>query len=361
MSVDAKLKKIRVEIDAVDSELLKLFNKRAELAKQVADVKLEAGESVVFYRPEREAQVLRRVKEQNPGPLDSEEVARLFREVMSACLALEKPMEIAFLGPEGTFTQTAVLKHFGHSVMTRPMKSIDAIFRDVEAGSADYGVVPIENSTEGVINHTLDSLVHSSLHICGEVEIRIHQNLMSMADNLADIKVIYSHAQSLAQCRQWLNRFAGDIELIEVSSNAEAARMASKNSQSAAIAGESAAEIYGLKIIERNVEDNPNNTTRFLILGKGETPPSGNDKTVLLISTKNKPGALFDLLEPLSRNGISMTRIESRPSHQGMWEYLFFVDLEGHSQDENVAIALKQLHKESSLFKVLGSFPKAVL
>jgi chorismate mutase/prephenate dehydratase len=361
MSVEEKLQKIREEIDAVDGQLLALVNRRAQLAQKVAEVKMGAGEEVLFYRPEREAQVLRRVKAENPGPLDSEEVARLFREVMSACLALEKPMEIAFLGPEGTFTQEAALKHFGHSVITRPMVSIDAIFRDVEAGSADYGVVPIENSTEGVINHTLDSLVNSSLLICGEVEIRIHQNVMSRADKLSDLKVIYSHAQSLAQCRQWINRHTNNVELIDVSSNAEAARRAAENPQSAAIAGESAAEIYDLKIIEHNIEDNPNNTTRFLILGKSETPPSGTDKTVLLVSTKNKPGALFDLLQPIARNGISMTRIESRPSRQGMWEYLFFVDLDGHIQDEKVAIALEQLRNDASLFKVLGSFPKAVL
>ncbi len=361
MSVEQKLQKIREEIDAVDGQLLALVNRRAQLAQKVAEVKLSAGEEVLFYRPEREAQVLRRVKAENPGPLDSEEVARLFREVMSACLALEKPMEIAFLGPEGTFTQEAALKHFGHSVLTRPMTSIDAIFRDVEAGSADYGVVPIENSTEGVINHTLDSLVNSSLLICGEVEIRIHQNVMSRAEKLSDLKIIYSHAQSLAQCRQWINLHTNNVELVDVSSNAEAARRAAQNPESAAIAGESAAEIYGLNIIEANIEDNPNNTTRFLILGKSETPPSGTDKTVLLVSTRNKPGALFDLLQPIARNGISMTRIESRPSRQGMWEYLFFVDLDGHIQDQKVAIALDELRNDASLFKVLGSFPKAVL
>ncbi|MBF0218983.1 MAG: prephenate dehydratase [Gammaproteobacteria bacterium] len=360
-AVEAELALLRQQINAVDDALLQLINQRAMLALKVGEVKQQEGDRPIFYRPEREVQVLKRVQEANPGPLHNEVVARLFREVMSACLAIEKPMTIAYLGPEGTFTQTAALKHFGHAVLTRPLKSIDAVFRDVAAGSADYGVVPVENSTEGVINHTLDGLVHATLKICGEVELRIHHHLMSHLADLTQIRRIYSHPQSLAQCRQWLNRHLPEVVTVEASSNAEAARLAAAEPGSAAIAGEAAALIYGLPMLMENIEDNPNNTTRFLVLGPTAVPPSGQDKTVLLLSARNKPGALFDLLEPLARHRISMTRIESRPSQQGMWDYLFFVDLEGHCDDAQLAPALAELRAEASLFKIIGSFPKAVI
>lgn len=361
MSSDAKLAVIRERIDSLDQQLQDLLNERASLAQEVAEVKLAAGETGNFFRPEREIQVLRKVQDRQTGPLSKEEMARLFREVMSACLALEQPLTVAFLGPEGTFTQAATLKHFGHSVVTQPQKSIDAIFREVAAGSVDYGVVPVENSTEGVINHTLDQLVNSSLKICGEVALRIHDHLMGLGTELSQVKRVYSHAQSLAQCRQWLNQHANDIELIDVSSNAEAARRASQEEGAAAIAGETAAEIYGLNLIEKNIEDNPDNTTRFLILGRDAVPPSGDDKTVLLVSAQNRPGALFDLLTPLANHNVSMSRIESRPSQQANWEYLFFVDIDGHGDDERIAAALEELKGQASLFKVLGSFPKAVM
>ena len=360
-SLQAKLGVIRERIDSLDQQLQELLNERAALAQNVAEIKLEAGDSSNFYRPEREIQVLRKVQERQTGPLSKEEMARLFREVMSACLALEQPLTVAFLGPEGTFTQAATLKHFGHSVITQSQKSIDAIFREVAAGSVDYGMVPVENSTEGVINHTLDQLVNSSLKICGEVALRIHHHLMGLDSELSAVKMIYSHAQSLAQCRQWLNKHVQDIELIDVSSNAEAARRASIEPGAAAIAGETAAEIYGLNLIEKNIEDNPDNTTRFLILGRSAVPPSGDDKTVLLVSAQNRPGALFDLLKPLANNNVSMSRIESRPSQQGMWDYLFFVDIDGHCEEERIASALVELKAEASLFKILGSFPKAVM
>lgn len=361
MGSEEKLGEVRVRIDALDQQLQELINERAALAQRVAEIKLEAGETGNFFRPEREIQVLRKVQERQSGPLSKEEMARLFREVMSACLALEQPLTVAFLGPEGTFTQAATLKHFGHSVVTQPQKSIDAIFREVAAGTVDFGVVPVENSTEGVINHTLDQLVNSPLKICGEVALRIHDHLMGLGTELSEVKRIYSHAQSLAQCRQWLNQHANDIELIDVSSNAEAARRASQEAGAAAIAGETAAEIYGLNLIERNIEDNPDNTTRFLILGRDEVPPSGDDKTVLLVSAQNRPGALFDLLNPLANHNVSMSRIESRPSQQANWEYLFFVDIDGHRDDERIATALEELKGQASLFKILGSFPKAVM
>ncbi len=355
-----ELKKLRVRIDALDEQIQALITERARVAEAVARAKLVSGDDV-FYRAEREAEVLRKVMERNQGPLSDEEMARLFREIMSACLALERVMKIAFLGPEGTFTQAAALKHFGHSVQTLPMATIGEVFREVESGSASYGVVPVENSTEGVINHTLDEFIDSSLKICGEVALRIHHHLMGQSENLNDIKTVYSHQQSLAQCRNWLDTHLPNVKLVDVSSNAEAARLASEQPDSAAIAGEAAADIYRLKVLVKNIEDQPDNTTRFLVIGQRETPASGVDKTSLLIYTKNEPGALYAILEPIARNNLSMTRIESRPSGQGMWNYVFFIDLDGHVDDDNVSAALAELEQTAHLVKVLGSYPRAVL
>ena len=357
---------LRDKIDALDQQIQALITERAKVAQQVALAKQKSNDTV-FYRAEREAQVLRRVMERNEGPLRDEEMARLFREIMSACLALEQEMSIAFLGPEGTFTQTAALKHFGHSIKTVPFASISDVFREVESGAVSYGVVPVENSTEGVINHTLDEFMTSSLKICGEVILRIHHNLLSNEDDLAKIKKVYSHQQSLAQCRKWLDANLSDVELIDVSSNAAAALMASKDNKNgqesnvAAIAGETAADIYNLNILVPNIEDEPDNTTRFLIIGKRETPMSGEDKTSLLISTPNKAGALLGILEPFAKHKISMSRIESRPSRRGAWDYVFFVDIDGHLDDPNVKQALNELGSVATMVNVLGSFPKAVL
>ncbi len=359
-----KLAQLRIKIDALDEQLQILLNDRAKLAQDVAEAKNASNKNnfddTRFYRAEREAQVLEKVKSRNKGPLSDEEVARLFREVMSACLALEQVMNIAFLGPEGTFTQSAALKHFGHSVKTIPLASIRDVFREVESGNASYGVVPIENSTEGVISHTLDQFMNSNLHICGEVELRIHHHLLSNVADLSEIKCIYSHQQSLAQCREWLDINLPGIEQKSVSSNAEAARLVA-NEPAAAIAGDMAAEIYRLNALVSNIEDEPDNTTRFLIIGKRQTPPCGKDKTSILISTQNKSGALYGILGPLVKNKISMTRIESRPSRRGMWDYVFFIDCEGHSDDINVAAAISDLEQEASFVKVLGSYPRAVL
>ncbi len=270
-------------------------------------------------------------------------------------------MTIAFLGPEGTFSQEAVLKHFGHAVNGAPQAAIDEVFREVEAGSADYGVVPVENSTEGAVNITLDLLLRTSLKICGEVELRIHDHLMSRECSLEGIRTIYSHAQSFAQCREWLDSHLPNVKRVPVSSNSEAARLAVAEEGAAAVAGIAAAELFGLNRLAENIEDAPDNTTRFLILGREDTPPSGEDKTSLLVSSRNESGALFQLLKPLADNEISMTRIESRPSRQGMWEYVFFVDVEGHRETPAVARALAELGRNASLFKVLGSFPKAAM
>ncbi len=354
------LVELRRQIDAIDDQVLALLNQRAGCAQKVADSKLAMGEAGTFYRPEREAEVLRRIAANNPGPLPNETVVRFFREVMSACLALEKPLAVAFLGPAGTFCQQAAYMHFGHAIQVEPCPTIGEIFRAVEGGACQFGVVPVENSTEGVITHTLDSFLNSPLSIAGEVALRINHNLMGKRQDFAQIRRVFSHQQSLAQCRQWLDRFMPHAERVSVSSNAEAARLAALEADSAAIAGEVAAELYGLAILERCIEDEPDNTTRFLVVGKQAVGPTGADKTSLLISTRNSPGALHKVLEPFARHGISMSKIESRPSRRGAWDYVFFIDVEGHVQDEALAQALKELGEDVLMLKVLGSYPRGI-
>jgi len=362
MSEDERLKQVRDRIDAIDADLLRLISERAGCAQAVAKIKDErhpGGRH--YYRPEREAEILRRVKEQNPGPLDDEEAARLFREIMSACLALEKPLSVGYLGPAGTFTQAAALKHFGHSVQTQPFGTIGDIFREVEAGSCHFGVVPVENSTEGVVSHTLDMFIRSPLRIVGEVTLRIQHHLMSRATEIGAVRRVYSHQQSLAQCRGWLDRYLPNAERLAVGSNAEAAKLASRNGDSAAVAGEAAADLYEVRILARRIEDEPGNTTRFLVIGPEDAPPSGRDKTSMLLSCSNQSGGLHRLLTPLAEQGISMTRIESRPSRQGVWDYVFFVDICGHRAEPRIGSALDDLKQAAKLYKVLGSYPEAVL
>lgn len=367
-SIPDTLPLLRDRIDSIDSQIQSLINERAQCAQKVAEVKLaeQGDEAVVFYRPEREAQVLRRVMDRNQGPLGNEEMAKIFRQIMSSCLALEKPMRIAFLGPEGTFTQQAALKHFGKSIVSAPMAAIDEVFREVESGAANYGVVPVENSTEGVVNHTLDSFRGSNLKICGEVEVRIHHHLLVAANIDVDhITHVYSHQQSLAQCRAWLDRYWPHVERVAVSSNAEAARMVAEASKAgksvAAIAGEIACELYGLVKVSANIEDRPDNTTRFLIVGNQDVPASGKDKTSLLISAKNHPGALYHLLAAFERHSVDMTRLETRPSLASRWDYVFYIDFIGHHQDEACRLVIEELRSTASEVKVLGSYPVAVL
>jgi len=364
MSEDA-LEKLRKQIDSIDEQLLDLFNRRASCAVEVAEIKRalagDADENINFFRPDREAQVIKRLKSLNSGPLSDDEIGRLIREVMSACLALEQPLKIAYLGPEGTFTQSAALKHFGHSVSTVPMSSIPDVFNVVESRHADYGLVPVENSTEGVISHTLDMFMDSNLKVCGEVEIPIHHHLAMQVQDVSRIRRIYSHQQSFAQCRRWLDQNLPGIERLPVSSNAEAARLASIEDGVAAICGLPAVEIFGLKICYENIEDLADNSTRFVIIGQQDVDPSGNDKTSLLVSTRNVPGALLGLLQPLADHGISMNKIESRPAQGHKWAYVFFIDIDGHQRDANVTEALNQLKQQASLFKILGSYPKASL
>jgi chorismate mutase/prephenate dehydratase len=360
MSTDPRLDEIRARIDEIDRRLLDLISERAALAAEVAEVKRASGGQVTFYRPEREVQIIKAVKAANKGPLSGEEIARLFREIMSACLALEQPLNIAYLGPEGTFTQTAALKQFGHSVLTQPLDGIDDVFREVEAGTANYGVVPVENSTEGVVRHTLDLFLQSPLSICGEVQLRIHHHLLARAGD-APVTRVLAHQQALAQCRVWLESSLPHAEHVAVSSNAEAARLAAQEEGTGAIAGETAAEIYGLTIRHRNIEDEPDNTTRFLVIGRQAALPSGNDLTSLLISVRNRPGTLYALLEHFASNGVSMTRIESRPSRKGVWDYVFYIDVEGHREDAQVSRALAELEQGAFAVKVLGSYPRAVI
>jgi chorismate mutase/prephenate dehydratase len=352
---------VRAQIDALDVRIQALISERAELAFQVGASKGALPHAVDYYRPEREAQVLRAVLERNQGPLSDAEILRLFREIMSACLARQEPLKIAYLGPEGTFTQQAVHRHFGHSVQALGHPGIETVFEQVQGAEADFGVVPIENSTQGIVSHTLDMFLESELKICGEVEMRIHHNLLTHSDSLAGLERVYAHHQSLSQCRNWLRRNLPQVEAIPVSSNAEAARRVRNAPEAAAIASQSAAEIYGVPILFSMIEDNPDNTTRFLVIGRQLFGRSGDDKTTLLMAGNEGPGLLHALLEPLARHNVNMTRIESRPARTGNWEYVFFVDVEGHVEDPGLAAALEALAEVSAQTRVLGSYPRAVL
>ncbi len=366
------LDQVRADIDAIDREIQALISRRAECAQRVAEIKMadvqaarergEADSEVVYYRPEREAQVLQRIIDRNEGPLAGETVALVFREIMSACLALEKPLQVAYLGPEGTFTQAAAIKHFGHAAVCVSLPTIDSVFSLVESGKCNYGVVPVENSTEGMVSHTLDNFMDSPLRISGELELRIgHHLLVSGNTSEESITRICAHQQALAQCRNWLDQHYPGIERVAVSSNGEAARMAAESPGVAAVAGDMAAELYQLERLAEHIEDYSDNTTRFLIIGRELVPPSGRDKTSVIVSSRNKPGALFALLDPFRRGGISLTRIDTRPSRTEKWAYVFFIEFEGHLQDEKVAAVITELEEQSILMKPLGSYPRAVL
>lgn len=359
---------LRAEIDACDQEIQSLIQKRVAVASRIAKAKLAASGDVSFYRPEREAQVLRRVRERNKALRKSadvlvgdDEMVRLMREIMSTSLAAEMPMTVAYLGPEGTYTQAAVVKHFGHAVNSLDVKTIPDVFRVVEQGRAHFGVVPVENSTEGVITHTLDSFLNSRLKVCGEVQLPINHQLLSKSEGLPSIKKVYAHPQALAQCRGWLERYLPDAETIAANSNAEAAKIAAKDPTTAAIAGEIAARLYDIPILASGIEDEENNATRFLIIGDHAYLPSGEDKTTIMVSAPNRVGSLFELLKPLYDAGVDMSRIESRPSRQTNWDYVFFIDLIGHCEDERVRQALAELKEQSAFFKLIGSYPIGVL
>ena len=349
------LKPLRDQIDAIDAQLLDLLNRRARVAQEVGHVKNKDDAPV--FRPEREAQVLRGIAERNPGPLGNKELQTIFREIMSACRSLEKKVIVAYLGPEGTFSEQAVYQHFGKSINAIPCASIDEVFRAAEAGTADFGVVPIENSTEGAISRTLDLLMQTPLTISSEVSIPIHHNLMTLSGNMDGVRSICAHSQALAQCQGWLNQHYPNIMRQAVASNAEAARLASEDPAVAAIAGEIASQHYGLQVVSAHIQDEPQNRTRFAVIGHKETESSGKDQTSLVLSVQNKAGAVYKMLAPLDKFGVSMTRFESRPAKTGNWEYYFFVDIEGHVKEEKIQLALAELKDSVAYFKVLGSYP----
>ncbi|WP_367382589.1 prephenate dehydratase [Stenotrophomonas cyclobalanopsidis] len=352
---------VRSKIDQIDRDIQSLIAERAQFAHQVGKAKGKLAAAVDYYRPEREAQVLRMVVDRNEGPLSDEVLVHVYREIMSACLAQQEPLKIGYLGPEGTFSQQAVLKHFGRSAMGLPMASIEEVFQEVEAGSADFGVVPVENSGQGTIQITLDMFLTSNLKICGEVELRVQQYLMSRSGRLEDIERVYGHPQSFMQTSAWMRANLPKAEKIPVASNAEGARRARNADDAAAIGGESAGHVYGLKkVVTKPIQNDADNTTRFLVVGRNIFPTSGHDRTSVLVFIHDKPGALFDVLSPFARHGISMNRIESRPSHHGKWEYGFFIDLAGHIDDAPMQAALAELEAHSAQIKVLGSYPVAV-
>jgi chorismate mutase/prephenate dehydratase len=351
---------VRAQIDGIDREIQSLIAERALFAHQVGKAKGKLAAAVEYYRPEREAQVLRRVVDRNDGPLSDEVLVRLFREIMSACLAQQEPLKIGYLGPEGTFSQQAVHKHFGHSAKGLPLASVEEVFDEVASGAADFGVVPVENSGQGTIQSTLDLFLTSPLMICGEVELRVHQYLMSRTGHVEDIERVYSHGLSLAQCRNWLRKNLPGVDRQAVASNAEAVRRAKKSDDAAAIAGENAAHVYGMKVVAGPIEDRSDNTTRFLVIGRASFPPSGNDRTSLMVSIRDQPGALYKILEPLARRGISMNRIESRPDHGALWQYAFFIDVGGHAEESPLQDALAEIDRYAGDVRVLGSYPVAV-
>ena len=352
---------VRSKIDQIDRDIQSLIAERAQFAHQVGKAKGKLAAAVDYYRPEREAQVLRMVVDRNEGPLSDELLVHVYREIMSACLAQQEPLKIGYLGPEGTFSQQAVLKQFGRSALGLPMASIEEVFQEVEAGNADFGVVPVENSGQGTIQITLDMFLTSNLKICGEVELRVQQYLMSRSGRIEDIERVYGHPQSFMQTSAWMRANLPKAEKIPVASNAEGARRARNADDAAAIGGESAGHVYGLKkVVTKPIQNDADNTTRFLVVGRNIFPTSGHDRTSVLVFIHDKPGALFDVLSPFARHGISMNRIESRPSHHGKWEYGFFIDLAGHIDDAPMQAALAELEAHSAQIKVLGSYPVAV-
>lgn len=351
------LQELRIKIDSIDRGIVRLLNDRYEVVKQVGEWKRERGEPI--YVPEREKALLEKLETLNWGPMPNSTLRAVYREIMSGALRLENPLKVAFFGPEATFTHLAAKMKFGHGVDYISKGTIADVFHAVESGKCDYGCVPVENSTEGVVNYTLDMLMDSSVKICAEINMRIQQCLLSNAER-SKIKVVYSHAQSLGQCRNWLAEHLPGVETVSVVSNSRAADLASREEGAAAIGSELAADAYGLKIVEKGIQDNPNNTTRFLVTGTQEVKPSGKDKTSICFAIKDRVGALYDCLLPFKHAGVTLTMIESRPSKRRNWEYLFFVDMLGHATNPEIAAALGELNTLAHSLKVLGSYPCAI-
>lgn len=351
------LDSLRARIDRVDGELLERLAERARLAQRVGEWKKHNDAPVM--RPEREAQIFARLRERNPGPLPGDALEAIWREIISACRDLERRLRVAYLGPPGTFSEQALLGHFGSSVDSIACASIDEVFRSVEVGGADFGVVPVENSSEGAVSRTLDLLLQTPLTISGEISLAVRQNLMGLAASLEGVERIVSHPQSLAQCARWLDANGRGIERVPVASNAEAARLASLDARTAAIAGEHAATRYGLQIVATGIQDDAHNRTRFAVIGEYACAPSGSDQTSVILSVPDRAGAVHAMIEPLARHGVSMKRFESRPARQGQWEYLFYIDLIGHRDDPAVAAALNEMAAQASFCRIVGSYPRA--
>ena len=352
---EQRLAPLREKIDSLDAQILDLLTQRAKAAQEVGHVK--GGFSTPVFRPERERQVVAKLQEFNQGPLLPDGIAAIWREVMSACRALEARQTIAYLGPAGTFSEQAAHTYFGSSITGLPCNSLDEVFKAVEKGAAQFGVVPVENSSEGAISRTLDLLLDSPMHISGEVVLPIHHHLLSKSGNLDGVTTVCAHAQALAQCQQWLSQHAPHLKRQAVSSNAEAARLAARDTTLAAIAGDPAQLAYGLQVVAAQVQDDPHNRTRFVAIGSYECQPTGHDQTSLVLSVDNQPGAVYRLLAPLAKHGVSMNRFESRPARKGTWEYHFYIDISGHAADEKVVKALEELKETAAFYKKLGSYP----
>ncbi|MBN2654859.1 MAG: prephenate dehydratase [Nitrospirae bacterium] len=352
---NSSLAKIREQIDKVDQEIIKLLNKRAELAIDVAAIKRKAD--LKFHSPEREREVIEKVSSTNKGPFPNDALKFIFREIISASLSLEEPLRVAYLGPEGTFTHLAALRHFGSSAKCLPVQSIRSVFDAVESCKADYGLVPIENSNEGVVSYTLDMFMDNELKISAEVLLEVTHNLLSQSGELKKVKKIYSHPQAVAQCKRWIETNLPGVPVLEATSTARAAELTAKHADSAAIASELSARLYDLKFVEKRIEDNKHNMTRFLVISKEFPKKSRKDKTSIMFSLQHKPGSLYDALNPFEKSGINLTKIESRPSRRKAWEYIFFVDLEGHIDDEKVRKAIEKVKKSCLFLKHLGSYP----
>ncbi|NYT81643.1 prephenate dehydratase [Alcaligenaceae bacterium] len=357
-SLQARLLPLRQRIDALDEQILELLNRRAATAQEVGKVKQEFDEEGPVLKPEREAMVVRRLQQLNQGPFTPEAIDAVWAQIISTCRGLESVLTVAYLGPQGSFSEQAALEHFGHAITRLRFNSFDEVFRAVEAGQANVGVVPVENSTEGAVNRTLDLFLSSPLKVLGERSIKIHHNLLTRSGTLEGVTRVMAHPQALAQCQGWLSRNHPDLPRDAASSNGEAARIASEDPTVAAIAGTMAAHAWDLQIVSSGIQDDPQNRTRFLAIGPIETLPTGNDQTSIILAVPNRAGAVYDMLAPLAANGVSMTRLESRPARTGQWEYYFYVDLIGHRNEPPVARALEELKKEVAFFKVLGSYPR---
>ncbi|MCS6765730.1 MAG: prephenate dehydratase [Candidatus Protistobacter heckmanni] len=353
-----QLSPLRQQIDALDRKLLDLLSERARVAMQVGEVKQKFDAPV--FRPERELQVMAKMQQANPGPIDGESIAAIWREIISACRGLEKRLTVAYLGPAGTFSEQAAHVYFGHAIDGLACGSFDEVFRTVESGGASYGVVPVENSTEGAVSRTLDLLLRSPLKITGELDLPIHHYLMTASGNMQGVTSVRAHAQALAQCQAWLNANYPGVERQAVSSNAEGARLAAQDKTCAAIASEEAGVKFGLLVVRPDIQDDPYNRTRFAVIGRDEPDQGDHDQTSLIISVSTEPGSVHRMLEPLARHGVSMSRLESRPARNGgNWEYYFYIDIAGHQRQPEVAKALDELRKQAAFFKLLGSYPRS--